>query len=934
MPQIKPAARPGVFSQFTQVQAQGQWFAGNLVRWRLGLLEKMGGWRRLTSSMRFPSVIRKLHAWLDLDSRKNLLVAGDFGVGILVQDTQYTLGSQISLQGGYILEIGPTGDTTTFSAVLGSKTVTVKTSAVAAVGETFVVELSISIGGRVILAGTLFNVKSVIDGVGFTFDMPLPALADETDAYGLPLLTNNIVNVMTVTWKAHGFVVGSSIKFAQATTVRLGVLGTWEKVNFSAPAGTTITVDTVVDADTFTFQMGALGTGDGAGGTNHQVFVGSSTEHDTSTGGMLVTSVGTVIGLARPEPLGNPQSHTWFLNNLGQDGLALATGGPLEVYKPPIENGPFLAAVGSTAPISAPQKSNGMLVAMPQAQVILWGSEPILGSGVIDPLLIRFSDVGTYDVYTATASNQAGSFRLSRGSKIMGAIQAPQTTYILTDTDIWSMSYIGPPLVYGFTMIGTGCGLVAPHAIGTLGRVTIWQSQKNFWQVGDTGVQPYLCTVWDYVFEDVDSVNVNKCFAAPNSSTNEMGFYFPSLRTRIIESGNLLLFSQLFSDPHWIKTGVTAVKIILFKLLYVYEPQYAIAGYVADEGIPPVSWFNRDLQGIRDTTKFPAPDGTDTAFNLIETATNSTHSISQKIEKVGEQLTYTFSLYVHNSSTRNITLRAVTKIGNAFATFTPDGEVIKEGVTSSRFALNDARVVIDDLATDRLENGNGWWRFVMTFTSDDGPELELFINLTKGTELSYLGTPPDGAMIWGAQLVFGTDPLPYQKTEGELKQNEDNHYVKVNLVENGAWDSGVLKRSAWIDNSIWGTPLGADANRRVQQHERGYDDDDQPMRGVFAETGFTEVSDGSIMMMVDEVQPDLKWFGVGGGVKIKLRAKNYAQGPEHLYGPYSMTSGTQFFSPRTRSHYVAVRYEWEPLKGFSARLGSVSFRVKPAGRRP
>ena len=54
---------------------------------------------------------------------------------------------------------------------------------------------------------------------------------------------------------------------------------------------------------------------------------------------------GTVIGLAIQTPLGNPQRQSWFLNNLGENGLVLASGGPLEVYHPPIENGPFLTTV-------------------------------------------------------------------------------------------------------------------------------------------------------------------------------------------------------------------------------------------------------------------------------------------------------------------------------------------------------------------------------------------------------------------------------------------------------------------------------------------------------------------------------------------------------------------------------------------------------------
>ena len=112
--------------------------------------------------------------------------------------------------------------------------------------------------------------------------------------------------------------------------------------------------------------------------------------------------------------------------------------------------------------------------------------------------------------WIAAVGNQAGSYRLSRGSKIVGGIQAPQTTLIITDTDAWAMNYIGPPLVYGFTMMGTGCGLISADAIDSLGRATYWMSERGFWQYGDGGVQPLMCSVYDYVFNDIDTVNVGQ----------------------------------------------------------------------------------------------------------------------------------------------------------------------------------------------------------------------------------------------------------------------------------------------------------------------------------------------------------------------------------------------------------------------------------------
>jgi hypothetical protein len=960
MPLVKPAAPPGFISQATQAQASGAWFAGNLVRWRTSLLEKISGWRRLINAA-LPGIIRRLHAWLDLDNRKNLLVASDDGVHIVIDSTMYPLGSGIDLQGGFIPVLGTTPDATKFSVALGATEVTVKIPITLNVGQEFFLKMPISIGGRIILAGSYFKVKSVVLGTGFTFDMPQAALAAETDTYGVPLFTNDFVNGITVTWKAHGFAVGAQIRIAQTTTLQVGAAGVWEQVSFSAAAGTVGNITSVPDADHLTFNMGPFGTGDGTGGPSHQVYLGSSIQYSTSGGGITATA-GSVIGVVVPEPFSNPQRQAWFLGNMGKFGLALASGGPLRLYTPPIADNPFLSTIGVGPPATAPQQSNGFIVAMPQAQVILFGTEvgtkdiatntTVFGDGVVDPLLIRYSNVGTYDEYTATVSNQAGSFRLSRGSRIVGMIQAPQATLIFTDTDCWQMTYIGPPLIYGFTIMGSGCGLAAPHAVATLGRMTIWQGQKNFWMF-DTGVQPLPCSVWDYIFTDMDTVNLNKCHAAPNSTTNEMGFYFPSRSMTTGLPTNLLLFSQEFGK--WILTNVIVTRLSLAATLYVYEPQYLNSGWFDDNGLGIPSWLDRDL-GAKIEDIIYAPDGTDTALAIVETPINDTHSVSQLIEKVRERTTYTFSVYAHSSSTRNMTISAGNAVGSAYATFNvATGNILSAGVTSPSFALVGAKMVLDELGSGAGTGGNGWRRYVLSFTSDDSSEFTVFINVTNGTTLNYLGVPPNHILVWGAQLVLGGDPLAYEQTSGRAPQNEARHYVKVNVAEGMAWDSGILGRSAWLDESIWGFPLGGDITPKgppcaehlrfppnelppprnlIQQHGIGYDDDGEPMTGVFAETGYTELGDGTALMLVDQVHPDMKWFGLNGGVKISLRAANYPQGPSHLYGPWSMTPGTQWFNPHVRARYVAVRYDWEPLLGFSARVGVTTFHVKPAGRLP
>lgn len=897
MPLVKPASPPGFNAQATQVQAAGGWFDGNLIRWRLGYLEKMKGWRRLFEDP-FIAIIRKMHAWLDLDNRKNLLVATDLGLQLAVQKNVLSLGHQIVLTDAR------------FSATAGATEVTVTAAALVKVGDSLTLQLPISIGGQILDSGTSYTIVQTAPG-NFVFEMPLPANYTETNAIGIRLFTNDIPNAMTVTWRSHGLAPGASITFAQDTLLQVGTSGVWEEVNFFAPSGTVVVVDAVPSGDTFTFQMGSLGEGDGAGGPTHQVY-------DGAPAGMVASAVALT-------PSGNPQRINWFLDNLGQNGLALHTGGPLQVYNPPIENGPWITTVGVDG--SAPQRSNGMFVAMPQAQVILVGTEPIMGSGDIDPLLVRWSDAGTYDVWSATVANQAGSYRLSRGSLIVGGIQAPQTTLLVTDTDIWAMSYIGPPLIYGFTVMGTGCGLIAEDAIESIGRSTYWMSTQGFWQFGDGGVQPLPCSVYDYVFNDIDQVNVGKIFAAANSTTHEIAWFFPSKADAVQEEDqNLLFFSQQFTE--WTKIGAEGVKDTRFREEWEYEPQYLVSGWFDDIGLNLVAWLNDDLQGILENVIL-APDGTDTAMVLREFAVSGMHGLSQTVNNPDEKVTYTFSVYAHDSSLRNITLRAASPGGSAYATFNVAlGTVVSQGATSPTFSLINARVITDDVL-----DGNGWLRYALTFLSDDGPEFDAFINLTQGTAISYLGDRSKGALIWGAQLVLGNDVQDYRTVAGIVVQNECTHYVKYNTVER-AWDKGKLWRSAWIDNNVWGTALGADESNRVQQHEQGYDADDQPMRDVFAETGYTELGDGSTMLSIDEVHPDLNWFGDAGVVRVTLKAVNYPGGPVRDDERYPMTPTTQFFKPRIRARYAAIRYEWAPQLGFSARVGATTFRVKQAGRRP
>lgn len=166
---------------------------------------------------------------------------------------------------------------------------------------------------------------------------------------------------------------------------------------------------------------------------------------------------------------------------------------------------------------------------------------------------------------------------------------------------------------------------------------------------------------------------------------------------------------------------------------------------------------------------------------------------------------------------------------------------------------------------------------------------------------------------------------------------ENDSYVKVNITD-GAWDYGpvnALQRSAWIDQSVLGMPIGASPEGLIYQHETGEDADGQPIQWSF-KTGYWMIAEGEDVALVDFVVPDFK-FGLWNGandatVQITLYSVMYpGDANEITHGPYTVTSGTQSISTRLRGRQMAVKVSGSDLGSF-ARLGRVRYRWAPSGR--
>lgn len=209
----------------------------------------------------------------------------------------------------------------------------------------------------------------------------------------------------------------------------------------------------------------------------------------------------------------------WSLDNWGETLIASPLDGPIYEWSPSANN-----PIATIIP-EAPQINEGVFVAMPQRQIIAYGST---FNGVKDALLIRWCDVANYNSWIGLVTNQAGSYRIPKGSRIIQGIQGPQQGLIWTDLAIWAMQYVGPPYVYQFNEIGTGCGLIGRKAATSVNGVVYWMGQSQFFRLAGGGVEPIRCPVWDVIFQDLDTNNLDKIRVAPNSRFGEISWFYPT----------------------------------------------------------------------------------------------------------------------------------------------------------------------------------------------------------------------------------------------------------------------------------------------------------------------------------------------------------------------------------------------------------------------
>ena len=293
-------------------------------------------------------------------------------------------------------------------------------------------------------------------------------------------------------------------------------------------------ITSITDANnyTVTHTSTASGSTSGAGGSGnakYQINIGPATSTYGLGWGTDTWSSGT-WGTASSSSDVVIVGRNWSLDNFGEDLIATVLDGGTFIWDTSAGTG-----TRATALSNAPTASRFSLVSTDTRHLLIFGTETTIGSvGTQDDLFFRFSDREDATDFTPVATNEAGSLRISDGSKIIGAVKSAGQILVWTDTSLHGIQFVGTPFTFGLRQLGANAGLIAQHAAIEVNGIAYWMSDDAFY-LYDGVVKKMPCSVQDFVFDDLSYTNKNDIAVGLNTAYNEIIWYYPSANASQID---------------------------------------------------------------------------------------------------------------------------------------------------------------------------------------------------------------------------------------------------------------------------------------------------------------------------------------------------------------------------------------------------------------
>jgi len=149
-------------------------------------------------------------------------------------------------------------------------------------------------------------------------------------------------------------------------------------------------------------------------------------------------------------------------------------------------------------------------------------------------MLIRWSDQEDPYNWTPAATNQAGFLSLSSGSEIITATQARQEVLVWTDAALYSLQYVGAPIVWSAQLVGENISIVSQNAVVYANGVAYWMGKDKFYRY-DGRSQTLPSDLRKYVFGDINVSQYEQIFSGANEGFNEVWWFYCSANSFTID---------------------------------------------------------------------------------------------------------------------------------------------------------------------------------------------------------------------------------------------------------------------------------------------------------------------------------------------------------------------------------------------------------------
>ena len=534
MPLKKLIFKPGVNRENTRYTTEGGFYECDKVRFRQGTPEKIGGWVPVTLST-FLGVCRSLWNFVTLN-----------GLNILGVGTNLKFYLEV---GGAYNDITPYRYLTTGTDTLNNPFTTTLSSDVVTVSDT---GSNVQTGDVVVISGvdetTTFDgipgaelngrhVVTRVDADSYTIEVSTLATAGASGIGGSGIVVNYFYyvqaltnpyttvsgsNVVTVTDVAHGCENGDFVHITPSVTLN-GVVIDAGQYQISFVSVDIYTINGVGNAS-------SSGSGGGVVYFTYEINVGPEIQVPLVGWGSGPWSVGT-WGIGGGDAI---QLRLWSQSNFGEDLIFSPRGGGLYYWDATGTSNTRGISVQTMAGASnVPTIINYILISDISRFVFCFGCNDY-GSAVLDPMLIRWSDQESVTQWTPAITNQAGSLRLSHGSEIISAIQVRQEVLVFTDSSIYSLQYVGAPVVWGSTLLGDNISIVGPNAMTVASGVTYWMGKDKFYKY-DGRVNTLRCDLRQYIFSDINLSQNYQVFAGTNEGFNEIWWFYCSSNSTSVD---------------------------------------------------------------------------------------------------------------------------------------------------------------------------------------------------------------------------------------------------------------------------------------------------------------------------------------------------------------------------------------------------------------